>query len=36
MVDVDFLCKIENRIILKGLLYCANFIRRSMSSAYLK
>ena len=24
--DIDFLCEIENRIILKGLLYYANFI----------
>ena len=30
-VDIDFLCEIENRIILKGLLYCVNFITAIIS-----
>ena len=25
VIDVDFLCKIQDRIILKSLLYCVNF-----------
>ena len=35
IVDINFLCKIENRIILKGLLYCVNFISAISEKEYV-
>ena len=32
IVDIDFLCEIENRIILKDLLSCVNLILNSSAS----
>ena len=40
IVDIEFLCKVKNGVILKSLFYYIDFIelsvKRSMSSAYLK
>ena len=35
IIDVDFLCKIENRNILKGLLCCVNFISTIGKKEYI-
>ena len=35
IVDIDFLCEIENGIILKGLLYYANFISAISEKEYV-
>ena len=33
--DIDFLCEIENRIILQGLLYCVSFISAIGKKVYV-